>query len=40
MMVMAMVVVIAKKMAVFLEFTKDPGSQVVDVQGALNGREV
>ena len=25
---------------VFLEFTKDPGSQVVDVQGALNGRVV
>ena len=38
--VMVMERVIARKMAVFLEFTKDPGSQVVDVQGALNGRVV
>ena len=40
MVVMVMVRVIARKMAVFLEFTKDPGSPVVDVQGALNGRVV
>jgi len=31
------VLMVVRIMEVFLEITRDPGSQVVDVQGALNG---